>query len=225
MVTTPTDQRTKDVVAQVPNARCYETDAFYRYGAKFNKGLAMEEGLENLGREGWICIFDADTLFPDVMPLELTIGNLYTPPRLILEDPRLWSPVFNWATATPSNDRQFPGYFQLFHASDPNIAELPWYDVTSAHAGLGDGYFQSRWAPQNKIRPNFNVLHLGPRDTNWFGRSSVRVDGTLPEQAEQHKQAQEEFLHFKGWHRPKTSIPDYSERVDVPNAQPLPWKH
>lgn len=220
VVTHPSDQRTKDVVTQVPNARVYETDAFYRYGAKFNKGLAMEEGFDALGRDGWICIWDADTLFPDEMNLVPEIGKLYTPKRRILADPKQWRPDLSWDNLPISNDRAWPGYFQLFHAADPVIQQLPWYGCCFSHAGGCDGYFQDRWEPKNKIRPDFMVLHLGPRDANWFGRASARMDNELvdTELQKKHRQDMEDFLAFKGWNRPKRPI-QFQEEIDVPGYQ------
>lgn len=220
VVTHPDDHATKAVVADVPNASVFETDAFYRHGAKFNKGLAIEEGFDAMGRDGWICIFDADTIFPDRLKLPpLRRGYLYGPPRLILEDPKLWTPQFNWSQAKPTFDREFPGYFQLFHAKDQHIRELPWYDVTFTHAGGGDGYFQSRWPARNKIRLSFNVLHLGPRDTNWFGRQSPLVDGTSVEDADKHRNDMEEYLHFRGWQKRKRTVQKFTEHVNVPGQK------
>lgn len=221
VVTSPTDQKTKDVCRDIPGVRVYETDAFYRFGAKFNKGLAMEEGFDILGREGWILIWDADTLLPDDISYNYQPGNLYNAHRLILSNPKNWTPEYDWNRAPLSNDREFPGYFQLFHASDAQISQHPWYDVTFAHAGGCDGYFQTRWAPCRKIRLPFKVLHLGPRDANWFGRATERVDNTPVEEAAIHKQEMQKFLAFKGWGRPINTPFDessYSEKVAVPGA-------
>jgi len=185
VVTAPHDQRTKELVQTVPNARCFVTDAFYRQGAKFNKGAAMEEGLTFLGRTGWIIIHDADTLFPDVMPLnDIQIGNLYTPHRRMLTDPSQWTPDFDWTTCYRTNEGEFPGYFQLFHAADPVLVERPWYDVKWIHAGGCDSIFQDRWPIERKIRPNFEVLHLGEDGKNWFGRATKRLDGIAIPEAE-----------------------------------------
>ena len=79
VVTSPADEATQDVAARVPNAEVHTTDAFYRNGAAFNKGLALEEGFERIGREGWLLAWDADIVMPQRMDLAgIEIGNLYT---------------------------------------------------------------------------------------------------------------------------------------------------
>jgi hypothetical protein len=228
VVTSPTDERTKKLASSIPNVRVFETDAFYRFGAKFNKGLAIEEGFEFLGREGWILIWDADTLFPSEMDLSaITPGRLYGARRYILDNPKQWHEELNWASLPVSNDKSFPGYFQLFHASDPTISQLPWYDVTFGHAGGGDGYFESRWKSFVKVRLPFKVLHLGPRDTNWFGRASPRTDSVTIEDASHHLKEMQDFLVFKGWRKPlpgRTDVTKYEEKVVVPGMPPSGYK-
>lgn len=213
VVTTHDDHRTHTIVDAVPNARCYKTDAFYRHGATFNKGLALEEGFDELGRDGWMLIWDADILFPASMPTDgYEIGNLYTPRRRILQDPRRWSPRFSWQRVPVSDEPMFAGYFQLFHADDQCLADRPWYGVDYIHAGGGDREFQNRWPVERKIRPSFRVLHLGPRDANWFGRIGRRIDGQPIENRESRRHLMETLLRHKGWGRPK-NIAHFDERI------------
>ena len=77
----------------------------------------------------------------------------------------------------------------------------PWYDVDFTHAGGGDHHFQNHWSWGQKRMLPFNVLHLGPRDNNWFGRHSARLDGDqLPaEVAERRRGDMESLLHTHGW--------------------------
>ena len=180
VVTHPDDKRTKEVVASVPSARVFETDAFYRDEKRFNKGLAMEEGLEFFGRDGWILIWDADTLFPETFKLpDLKIGKLYTAPRVILDEPQNWFPGMDWSQMEPRQEGiPAPGYFQLFHAKDQHIRnKRPWYATKFDHAGGGDYHFQKNWSKPDIVYLPFKVLHLGPFDTNWYGRASPRIDG------------------------------------------------
>jgi hypothetical protein len=170
VVTSPDDEATKAVARAVPGVRVFETDAFTRHGARFNKGLAMEEGFSALGRDGWILIWDADILFPDYLPLDRLRPNaLHGATRRILDDPAKWHPGLNWSTCPVSSDGAAPiGFLQLFHA-DAIRDKRPWYDVSFAHAGGGDAFFLTHWAPANKVILPVEVLHLGPNDVNWFG--------------------------------------------------------
>lgn len=216
VVTHPRDEKTKRVVAEIPNARVFETDAFYRSGAKFNKGLAMEEGFDALGREGWILIWDADIVLADDTVFEnLQIGRLYSVRRRILENHKLWKEELDWRRLPDAGDRTFAGYFQLFHADDPHLAVRPWYDVTYTHAGGGDEYFQALWPADCKHYLPYNCLHLGPRDTNWFGRVTQRMDGQQVAGVDQHRRDMQLFLSYKGWRGRKRTVRHFREHVDV----------
>jgi len=226
VVSTPQDTATASTVNSVPNAKLYCTEAFTRYGAKFNKGLALEEGFDALGRDGWICIHDADIVLPDVWDgVEgITPGKLYSAPRRICTDPKAFRPQ-PWATFPPTRDIVFPGYFQLFHANDLALLPLPWYDVTFKHAGGGDGFFQSRWPKERKVRLPFDVLHLGPRDTNWFGRGNDE-DMRAFRAADWRRRGQgfRPLIHGRT-HSCIWLASDYAEHVEVPGHEPRVWVH
>lgn len=163
--------------------RLHKTDAFYRNGAAFNKGLAMEEGFDVLGRDGWICILDADTLLPDGLSLALEglkRGHLYSPYRRCLLDPAEYHDDLDWSTLREGPERQsgeFAGYCQMFHGGDPVLQLRPWYGLDWQHAGGCDSEFWWRWPKKRRIRPDFQVLHLGPMMANWAGRQTARLDG------------------------------------------------
>lgn len=179
VVTTAADQATHAVVDAVSNASCFLTDAFYRHGANFNKGLAVEEGFDALGREGWIVVWDADTLMPARMDLgPIKSGHLYAPARRMCPDVRPvpeseWSqfpihPDFDWG--------EWGGYFQLFHADDPVLADRPWYGIAWRHAGGCDSEFAFKW-PAGRLRRirTFEVCHLGEPGVNWCGRGQAKA--------------------------------------------------
>lgn len=229
VVTAPQDERTQQLVRGFPGVRCHVTDAFYRYGAKFNKGLAMEEGFDVLGRDGWILIWDADIVLPAEMTLpSLEPGNLYGVHRRMLHDAQQWRDDLDWTRLPLEGDRIVAGYFQLFHADDPHLQSRPWYDVTYNHAGGGDAYFQHLWPEERKVWLPFEVLHLGPRGRNWFGRATVRRDGSLPPQAFSRKLLMERYSEDRGWRVPRGRVrhhrrqPSLSplERVHIPGVQP-----
>lgn len=186
------------------NVKLYLTDTFYKNGAVFNKWAALEEALDVFGRHGWLCIMDADVLWPK--GVEMTInekadqvlidvpldggqqlfvvnkGQLCTPCRYMRPE-LTFAPEEVWKTyPIHRNTGEWAGYSQLFHAEDPVLLQhgTPWHETDWAHAGGADSFFQMLWKPVNKIRPPFDVLHLGPAGTNWAGRSSAYVDGSLP---------------------------------------------
>lgn len=200
VVTTWGDTKTHDVAACY-DCECFNTTAFTHDGtasgvdtmehhqdkAAFNKGSAMEAGFDLLGREGWICVWDADILMPETVSVEgLDKSCLYTPIRHLLEDPTKhldYVDESSWQSLpSPTRDYEFSGYFQLFHAS---TVPPPWYGITSTHAGVCDSEFEVKFPEDKRKRPPFVVLHLGPEGTpnkgarvgnNWAGRVSPRID-------------------------------------------------
>lgn len=216
VISHPSDIKTADVVGMVPNARLFTTNAFYEHGAHFNKGLAMERGFDEIRHDEWLLILDADIILPEDLkiPSQLRSDWLYGMRRRILEDPRKYSPSLNWQNCPISADRVIAGYFQLFDPRNPRLTR-PWYDPTWTHAGGCDGYFQSRfgYAQKEWIRGAY-CLHLGPRDTNWFGRASARLDG---ERTTVSPKLMDQYVTFKGWRgRNFPGAPAVEEHVDVP---------
>ena len=172
VVTSPQDIAVAALVRDLPGTRLHVTDAFTRHGASFNKGLAMEEGLDVLGRhDGWVLIHDADIMLPDAVPWSLARpGFLNGARRRMLERPSLFRDDLRWDTLPISRDGGPIGFFQLFQAEDPCLTgKRPWYDVSFAHAGGGDAYFLNHWPNSRRAVLPFDCLHLGPRDSHWFG--------------------------------------------------------
>lgn len=207
IVTTPQDTQTRELCKSIPRVHTYVTDAFYRDNPVpgrpiFNKGRAVEEAFDVLGRDGWILIHDADILLPDTMRLEnLQWDILYGAPRRMVEEPDQWDPNVPWNYYGVRDDnKRVIGYFQLFHASSPFLqGKRPWYDRTFTHAGGGDGYFERLTPRESQQLLPFDVLHLGPADSNWFGRSTRRIDGTVPEASSELQTLVKRFHKFKGW--------------------------
>lgn len=214
VVTSPADIKTQ-LICQAHNTEMYITDAFYRNGAMFNKWLALEEGLDVFGRDGFICIMDADILWPKKIDLELKKGYLQTPRRRMWEDwpcipyykndqplplHRPIGPIRNvpeimWSIfPLHPQQHEWAGYSQIFHASDPVLDSIPWHLINYTSAGTADSFFQAKWSPDKKIRPNFDVLHLGPAGTNWAGRVTNYIDGTTPPEAEKRRSSLNEMF-------------------------------
>lgn len=215
IVTTPSDQATLDVAA-ANKAKVFATNAFYDDGAMFNKWKALEQGLDYFERKGWLCIMDADILWPRRIPLtNYERGCLYTPHRRILHNPAEWAGQVNWSRYPVKHEQEFAGYTQIFHATDTRLGKPPWHEITWRHAGGADSFFQRKWPPGRKVRPRFEVLHLGDPSKNWCGRAVPYVDGTQHPDAEQRVAKLREFIEnrtqgptrFDGEKLPKNDIP------------------
>jgi hypothetical protein len=185
-------------VALQHGCEVYLTDAFYRYNTPFNKFLALEEGLDASDfRKGWMAFLDADIVWPKHTPgmMDLKIGNLYTPLRRVAANPSVVIPIqeYKWVDFPHHNPHEeFAGYTQIFHANDPCLpANPPWHQTDWIHAGGADSFFQQLWPGNRKIRPPFEVLHLGPVGVNWFGRTVKRLDGTVPAESEERTRKQQ----------------------------------
>lgn len=177
VVTTPGDPCVA-VARAVPGVDVFETDAFTRHGAYFNKGYALELGFDYFGRHGRILIWDADILLPDSLPLDrFRPGHLHGMRRRILENVDAWRPTISWAGIPLRRDGGPVGFTQLFDAEDPAIVgKRPWYDVSFPHGGGGDAYFLTHWPRSHWTILPVDVLHLGPVDRHWFGTDATAVD-------------------------------------------------
>lgn len=199
VVTTHDDEATHRI-AQENEALVFSTDAFYEDGADFNKWKALEQGLDVLGRTGVIAILDADILWPKGIEFWTpTYGKLYTPLRRMC---RGVSPEFS-AEAVMNNlslfplhpqQREWAGYTQIFHGGDKVLGEAPWHETNWRHAGGADSFFQAKWADGDKLRPRFEVLHLGESGRNWCGRATPYIDGTVNEKSGSRMQSLRDYI-------------------------------
>ena len=224
VVTSPKDLRTQEL-ARREGCECLVTDAFYANGAHFNKGIAIEQAFDALGRDGWLCYWDADTVMPEDIKHSYDPQFLYCPFRKVLNDPLQFNDKLDWNAIEERSPEpnEFPGYFHLFHAS--GAGPIPWYSIDWGHAGGCDSDFEQRYeVNQRACRPSYEVLHLGPvartrlkgkhfqkkqpciaaLGKNWCGRVMPRIDtGEVPTQAKQ-RAMQVQFLTKK---RHKTGAP------------------
>jgi hypothetical protein len=214
VVTSPDDHETVGLCRGVPGVSVHVTDAFTRHGAKFNKGLALEETFDVLGRHGWILIWDADILLPEVFPwYSVKPGYLHGVNRRQVNDPARWHPDKPWRSYLPIRDGGPVGFFQLFQAEDPALAgKHPWYDVTFTHAGGGDARFLTFWDPRHRLMLPVDVLHFGSPHTNWFGVDQAGRD-MMARYVHENKWSRAMGLHSQ---ESADRAPQIQERVNVP---------
>lgn len=204
VVTDTKNERPVREICERNNACMYVTDSFYSEGAKFNKWKALEEGLDKFGRSGWIALMDVDILWPRELKVECTtkgtpsvyysykgtictqeVNQLCSPlRRMMLDIPIPFSsgniPSENtWSRfKLHRNVLEWAGYSQILNCADPYLPKGYWHQTKFIHAGCSDSFFQNLWPVERKIRPNFEVLHLGEPGMNWMGRASDYLDGT-----------------------------------------------
>lgn len=169
------------------------TDAFYRNGTVFNKGLALNEGLIAAQQERpleWVALLDADTFVPPTQPRAIlpTLDKewFYGCERYLLPTFEDYLRYINSA----GNDTSFAcprgfgfGYIQLFHWDSAVIKGLPygrWYpesrDCTECdwrfmnlYGGLIKDYAE---AVGRVAKLPFRVYNLGKHGQDHFGRRS-----------------------------------------------------
>jgi hypothetical protein len=189
----------------------------------FRKWAALEEGLTVLGRDGWLVIMDADVLWPKSLGCEESPGGMedcirfYTGTRtdqgyldMLCEIGMLIGPLRrmapwplpgNTVPAEPAwssyplhpQQHEWAGFSLVFHGSDPALGQPPWFDVRWSNCSGGDSEFQSKWPASKRVRPPWQVLHLGEAGENWLGRVVSYADGSLPPESHRRRSALREL--------------------------------
>jgi len=218
LVVTSTADRATKFICDKYEIPVFKTDAFYNNGASFNKFAALELGLDHFGRHGWLSIMDADVLWPKRIDwtflnpesnvpqddnFKVCPGALYTPRRRMCVDiPDNLPQEPYWKTyPLHPQEVEFAGYTQIFHATDRHLPEAPWHECNWRHAGGADSFFQKLWPDTNKIRPPFEVLHLGPSGKNWCGRVTQDLRGRVPDEAESRAAELRQILQTRRMNR------------------------
>lgn len=180
VVTSAEDTATHAVANNYHNVRLVITDAFWRQGAVFRKGAAINAGLAALDRNGWLLHMDADcALLQPIDYRHLHTDTLYGARRRQVRGRQHWRRVLAGRTETPllMQDEPFcgvaamrclpPGFFQLWHHTA--AGEYP--DVSSDASD--DDLDFARQFVKCDVLP-LEVYHLETRDhrlrANWQGR-------------------------------------------------------
>lgn len=199
VVTEPHDKQTQKVCSyyRVPFLM---TDAFNSRWGNFCKGAGINEGLDKLKKDAWICHFDSDIVFPphtreSLERADLATDSLYGADRLECKSYRDWHrfmddpepPIagndylihtthapFQTGTRVQMNHAggYIPiGFFQLWHASSGILK----YPQGHSDAGREDSHFATLWPREKRhLIPEIQVYHLesedAPMSVNWKKR-------------------------------------------------------
>jgi hypothetical protein len=193
VVTASRDNETQETALKFPNVEVFTTDVFWERGAIFNKGAAIERAFDQTSREGWFAVMDADTILPEVIQsVDWAVDCIHVPRRRMLRDPRQFTADLCWGSLHLSMENDFAGYCQIFH-SDAR-PERPWYPVDWTWAAGCDSDFFLKWPESKRMRPPFEVIHLGEDGKNWAGRTTRFLSGEVPEGGEQKRQVTRQLI-------------------------------
>lgn len=181
IVTTPSDQKTKEVSAKYINTNILETEVFYNNNCAFNKGAGLSFGLQNIKNSGWLLIGDADCIYPSNLKdliVNLDINCIYGMRREIVNSPVVLHDILSGKyKPKPRLEKAMhytPGYFQLINTSAEKFInkEIKYPEFPTAQRV--DRWFAKYNFVHNerKIIDNGFVIHLGPTTINWSGRKS-----------------------------------------------------
>jgi GR25 family glycosyltransferase involved in LPS biosynthesis len=171
IVTSETDQKCEEI-CQKWGAKCIKTNEMYSDGSKFNKGKAINIGLDSIENPDFILILDADIIVKNRIDLDLLEEDvLYTSDRKILEsinDYNRWISDNNCKARIESN--RGLGFFQLFQINNPVLNKGEIYPEDFGEANGCDLKFRDFFKKREKI--DNQIIHLGPAYKNWKGRKS-----------------------------------------------------
>lgn len=155
VVTDTKDNRTKEV-CEYYHVRCLQTDVFYENGDGFNKGAAINYGLQHLSKRGWVIHMDADIYLP---PLSRTIlENLPLQSHKIYGADRLMCPSYEkWIEFIHSPQKIQEGWIFIHMNAFPVGVRIAEY--MNKNAGWeAIGYFQL-WNPEGSGVFNYPTEH------------------------------------------------------------------
>lgn len=180
VVTTPDDDATAEVVAKHDRVELVQTDAFYRNGDLFNKGAAINEGLQRLSVNTWTLLIDADTAILGGIPIPADRQAIYGARRLRVCGPVQWEHVkrlhalhLEELHSNMGPAGYFPyGFFQLYYRDEQTLG----YPENLTDASESDYAFAMRWS--RRVQLDMRVAHLEMPDArpgiNWQGRKSLQ---------------------------------------------------
>lgn len=196
VATSPEDITTIEL-CQKHGANCVITDAWYKDDMPFSKGAGMNVAVEQMKPKGWLLSLDSDIVMTPLPPNHISYDKfnedcLYGARRREIERVAQWEKCIRerkyfrqrmsplpplrgkgqnkrvWGFRPTKNPVGLQGYFQLWHYGKHPIRFREHPTAAKYDVDLGLQFPDERrvlvpW-------PNYTVLHLGIRKTNWKGR-------------------------------------------------------
>ena len=155
--------------------KCITTDAFYEDDFVFNKGKAINIGIESIVNPEFILLLDADIIVTNKFDLSnLELDTLYTSDRWICYNHfqyEKWEKGETPVNNLPKYERDNGyGFFQLFNFN--NSLDVKWYPSELENSSHPDLKFSSYFSKKQTI--GVDIIHLGDVKKNWNGRKSEK---------------------------------------------------
>ena len=155
--------------------KCITTDAFYEDDFVFNKGKAINIGIESIVNPEFILLLDADIIVTNKFDLSnLELDTLYTSDRWICYNHfqyEKWEKGETSVNNLPKYERDNGyGFFQLFNFN--NSLDVKWYPHELENSSHPDLKFSSYFSKKQTI--DVDIIHLGDVKKNWDGRKSEK---------------------------------------------------
>lgn len=155
--------------------KCITTDSFYEDDFLFNKGKAINIGIESIVNPEFILLLDADIIVTNKFDLSnLEPDTLYTSDRWICYNHfqyERWRKGETQVNNLPKYERDNGyGFFQLFNFN--NSLDVKWYPSELENSSHPDLKFSSLFSKKQTI--DVDIIHLGDVKKNWNGRKSEK---------------------------------------------------
>ena len=176
-VVTSSDDLMCQKICEKFGVNCIITDVMYENGAKFNKGKAINKGIESIIEPDFILLLDADIIVNDKIKLENIIDdNFYISDRWLCKDYNSYK-RFKDGEITIENigkceNNKGLGFFQLFNINNNVIDKNKVFPENSNDAAWSDLMFRDKFTKRQTIEND--IIHLGDPYMNWNGRRTSR---------------------------------------------------
>lgn len=176
VVTSPDDLMCQEICKKF-GVRCLRTDIMYQNGDKFNKGKAINFGINSIENPDLILLLDSDIIVTKEIDLsKLDDEALYTSSRWIC---KTYQKLEDWKENKNQFERVFQrdndkgwGFFQLFNRNLKIVSNPNPFPETSQNAAMSDLMFRDKFTNRKSIE--IDVIHLGDPSVNWNGRKTTR---------------------------------------------------
>lgn len=154
------------------------TDRFFENNDPFNKGKGLNDAIKKMDKSNWICIFDADMIFPPVQQFLHKLNKMYL---YGIRRRNIKKKFYNTDIRITHNIgerkvKRVIGFCQIFHSSSLDEEKIR-YSENCKTAQRSDVLFNDFWdRASRKVITGITCYHLSDEEINWSGRVSPRFN-------------------------------------------------